>query len=74
MFGDVGDPQPVRGVHGEAAVDQVWAGIRVWVTDRGPGAPASVEALDASLAHEPLDPFVFDRQPQSERQFGVHAR
>jgi hypothetical protein len=35
---------------------------------------ATVEALDAGLAHQPGDPFVVDRDPQAEGEFGVHPR
>lgn len=67
VLGDVGDPQPVQGIDGELAVDQVWAGIRVRVMDCGPRAAAPVEALDAGLAHEWFDPFAVDRQPEPQR-------
>lgn len=74
VLGDVGDPQPVRGVGGEPAIDQVGTGLSDWVADRGVVPPAAVETLDPGLTHEPLDPFEADRQPQPEREFGVHPR
>jgi hypothetical protein len=46
MFGDVGDPQPVRGVDGELAVDQVVARLGGRVADRAALSSAPVEALN----------------------------
>jgi len=63
MFGDIGNPQPVRFVEGEVAVDQVRAGLGVGVAvaDGAAVTSASVEALDAGLAHQPGDPLEVDR-------------
>jgi hypothetical protein len=74
VLGDIGDPQHVRGVDGELAVDQVGAGLGVRVPDRAAVASAPVEALDPSLAHQPSDPLEVHRQAQPEGRFGVDAR
>ena len=73
MFGDVCEPQPVRAVDGELAVDQVVGGLVGGIADRAPAAAASVEALDAGLAHEPGDSFVVDVHAHAENEFRVHA-
>jgi hypothetical protein len=71
---DNGDPQPVRPLDGELALDQVTAGLRGGVTDGAATASAPVETLDANLAHEPSDPLEIHLKPQPERQFGVDPR
>ena len=63
MFGDVGEPELVRAVDGELAIDEVVVGVRGGVADGAAVASEPVEALDAGLAHEPGDPLVVDRQP-----------
>ena len=65
VLGDVGDPQPVRGVDGELPVDQVELGCGGRVADGAAAASAPVEALDAGLAHQPGDPLAVDRQAQA---------
>jgi hypothetical protein len=74
MLGDIGNPQNVRGVGGEPAVDQVRAGRGVRVTDRAAMAAAPVEALDPGLPHQPGDPLEVHRQSQAEHELGVHPR
>ena len=49
-------------------------GLRVRVADGAAAASAPVQALDPGLAHQPGDPLEVDRQPQPERQLGVHPR
>jgi hypothetical protein len=70
----VGDPQPVRCVHGELPVDQVGAGLRGRVAHRAAVASAPVEALQAGFAHQPGDPLDVHRQPEPEGQLCMDAR
>jgi hypothetical protein len=47
---------------------------RGWVADGAAAASAPVEALDASVAHEPGDSLEIHRKPKPERQFSVDPR
>jgi hypothetical protein len=74
VLGDVGDPQAVRTVDPELAVDQVGRRLPGRVTHRATPTSAPVETLDAGLTHQPGHPLAVDRPPQPEGQLGVHAR
>jgi hypothetical protein len=70
---DIEDPELVRPVDGDIAVDKsvlssAWG--HGWCS-RGIGAGTG---LDAGPAHEPLDPLAVDRQPEPKRQLVVHPR
>ncbi len=69
VLGDVGDPQLVRRLPPEGAVDQV-AGDAVWL-DPLPLWPSG-HALDAGAAHQQLDRAVPDDELLAEGEFGVH--
>jgi hypothetical protein len=56
---------------GELAVDPVTTGLRGGVTDGAAAASAPVEALDASVAHEPGDSLEIHLEPEPERQISV---
>src|SRR5882757_2341908 len=49
VFGDVGQPEPVRCGDGELSVDQVRGGLRVRVADGAATPPPSVQALDTDV-------------------------
>ena len=53
--GDVSDPQLVRTLSGEAAFDQVRAGIRLTCRSRGDRLAAPPHSLQTGGAHEPGD-------------------
>jgi hypothetical protein len=59
--GEVGHPELVAGRSREIALDEVGPPRRVLVGDRrAPRLPAPFRALDAVLAHQPLDPAATD--------------
>ena len=72
VLGDVGDPQRVRAVGDEPAVDQVCRRSGVRVADGAPALSAPVHADDSVFAHEPLDAFAPDPYALSEAELGVH--
>jgi hypothetical protein len=72
VLGDVGDPQPVRGVGDEPALHQVGVHGR---RRAGPVPFAPVtDPGQARAAHQPGDPLAPARQPQAEPELGVHPR
>jgi hypothetical protein len=64
MLGDAGQPQPVRLLDGELAADQVFLGGPV---HQVAAALAPADALDAVLAHEPLDALAVHLDAQAKR-------
>ena len=72
MFGDVGQPQPVRRVHIELSVDQVRRRRGLRVTDGAPGPTPVVQALDARRPHQPGHPFLIHVQAHAEGQLSVY--
>jgi len=68
VLGDVGDPQPVRALGDEAAVDQVRPG-----RSRGPGPapPATVNPLEPDQFHAAPDPFAAHPAALALAQLGV---
>jgi len=59
--GDVGEPEPVRPLGDELALDQVGSGRRLRVGDgRARLLAAPGDALDAEVAHQPGDPLAPD--------------
>jgi hypothetical protein len=73
MLGDIGDPESVRCLGGEVAVDQVREGLRGGVADRAAAASSPVESLQAGLAHEPGDPLEIYQHSVLVAEFGVHS-
>ena len=51
--GDIGDPQAVGPVHLEIPVGEIGGGTGVVIANRGVRPLAPVNALNASLAHQP---------------------
>jgi len=77
VLGDVGEPEPVGPVHGEAAVHEV---VRQRVSRvaagaaaaaAGAAAAAAADTGQAGLAHEPLHALAATRDAQPEAQLGV---
>ncbi len=57
-IGDVGDPEPVRCLGREHAIDEIGGGPRLPVRPRRDGAAAPVACPDeAGFPHQPGDPF-----------------
>ena len=69
VLGDVGDPQPVRGVSGELTLDQVLEHRRGAVSV---APPAPVDPLQAVQAHQPLDPLPAASELPAQGELGVH--
>jgi hypothetical protein len=70
VFGGVGDPQPIRLVAGELAVDQI-GGDRALRLDPGPFGAG--QALESGAAHQHLHSVVPDADSAAEREFSVHS-
>lgn len=72
VLGDVGAPQPVRGISGEPALHQVLVHRRqrsrpvTFAAGADPGQPGQ--------AHQPGDPFPAARDIPAKAQLGVHPR
>jgi hypothetical protein len=71
MLCNICQPQLVRRLDGEAALDQILLGCR---SGRAAVASAPLEPLQTGLAHQSGDPLVVHRQPETKRQLGVHSR
>jgi hypothetical protein len=72
MFGHVHHPEPVWALGVELAADEIVAGLpgRVAAGAAPPAPP--ICALDAGLAHEPLDPFAGTASAEPQPELGVH--
>jgi hypothetical protein len=71
MFGHIHDPQQVRFIRDEVAAHEIVIRCRGLVAFRAPPRPPPVDALQARVAHEPLDPLEGTALTLAEAQLGM---
>jgi hypothetical protein len=74
VFCDVADPEAIRPIDAELAVDQVIGGDRLGITARAAVISPLVDAGDARRPQEPLDALAADADALAETKLVVDAR
>ena len=71
VFGDVHDPEPVWLGRVEGPAHQIGRRLDVGVASGATGPSAPVDASDAGLAHQALDPFAAASGIETQAELGV---
>jgi hypothetical protein len=73
MFGDIHHPQPIRCIDIEDPVYEILGKVVLWIPSRAAFRATPIDAPDARLAHQPLDPLTRAERLLAESQLRVDA-